>query len=418
MLWFVCFFNYADRQSITALFPLLQKEFGFDDLQLGWIVPAFAWVYAGFSLPAGLLVDRVSRKHVILAACIVWSAFTLGTAFCAGFAGFIVVRALTGLGETFYFPAALSLLSDYHSSKSRSRALSWHQSAVYAGTILGSWFAALLAERAGWRFPFYLFGPIGIILALILLVYLREPQRGAADVQDKAAMPLHSPGASSLPVGETLLLIFRTPVVLLLMLAFMAANFVAVIFLTWTPNFLVKKFHFSLSGAGLNGTLYIHLASAVAVPVAGWLADRLAARFPGGRMAVQACGLIVGSIFVFLVGSTSSVTTLVLAMTLFGLCKGFYDSGIFASLYDAVEPRARGTVAGLMNTVGWAAGALGPLFVGLASKYGKRPTAIENMSDAIAFCGLIYLAGAALILLAIFLFIKANRAGTHSQSQS
>ena len=416
MLWFVCFFNYADRQSITALFPLLQKEFGFDDLQLGWIVPAFAWVYAAFSLPAGLLVDRVSRKSVILAACIVWSAFTLGTAFCAGFVGFIIVRALTGLGETFYFPASLSLLSDYHSSKSRSRALSWHQSAVYAGTILGSWFAALLAERGGWRLPFYLFGPIGIILALILLFCLREPQRGAADAQDRV-LTLHSPGAS-LPVVETLLLIFRTPVVLLLMLAFMAANFVAVIFLTWTPNFLVKKFHFSLSGAGLNGTLYIHLASAVAVPVAGWLADRLAARFRGGRMAVQAGGLIVGSIFVFLVGSTFSVTTLVLAMTLFGLCKGFYDSGIFASLYDAVEPRARGTVAGLMNTVGWAAGALGPLFVGLASKYGKKPTAIENMSDAIAFCGLIYLAGAALILLAIFLFIKGNAAGTRSQSRS
>jgi len=103
MLWFVCFFNYADRQSITALFPLLQKEFGFDDVQLGWIVPAFAWVYAGFSLPAGLLVDRVSRKHVILAACIVWSAFTLGTAFCGGFAGFIIVRALTGLGALPYY---------------------------------------------------------------------------------------------------------------------------------------------------------------------------------------------------------------------------------------------------------------------------------------------------------------------------
>src|SRR5690242_5392548 len=70
MLWLVCFFNYADRQSITALFPLLQKEFHFDDLQLSWIVPAFAWVYAGFSLPAGLIVDRVSRKTIILCACV------------------------------------------------------------------------------------------------------------------------------------------------------------------------------------------------------------------------------------------------------------------------------------------------------------------------------------------------------------
>src|SRR5260221_10338605 len=132
MLWFVCFFNYADRQSITALFPLLQKEFGFDDVQLGWIVPAFAWVYAGFSLPAGLLVDRVSRKHVILAACIVWSAFTLGTAFCGGFFGVIFFRALTGLGGTFFFPASLSLLGDYHNRKTPARALFLAQSAVFA----------------------------------------------------------------------------------------------------------------------------------------------------------------------------------------------------------------------------------------------------------------------------------------------
>jgi MFS family permease len=82
-------------------------------------------------------------------------------------------------------------------------------------------------------------------------------------------------------------------------------------------------------------------------------------------------------------------------MTAFGFCKGFYDSGIFASLFDLIEPRARGTAAGIMNTVGWGGGALGPLFVGLASKYGSKSTEMENMSDAIAFGGAIYLIGAA-----------------------
>jgi len=146
-----------------------------------------------------------------------------------------------------------------------------------------------------------------------------------------------------------------------------------------------KEIQFFSQCSGFECTIYIHLASAVAVPVAGWLATGWRAAYRGGRMAVQAGGLIVGSVFVFLVGRTSSVTTLVLAMTVFGLCKGFYDSGIFASLYDSVEPRARGTVSGLMNTVGWAGGALGPLFVGLASKYGGKPTAVENMSDAMPF---------------------------------
>ena len=118
----------------------------------------------------------------------------------------------------------------------------------------------------------------------------------------------------------------------------------------------------------------------------------------------------------FLVGHTGNTTTLLLAMTVFGFCKGFYDSGIFAAVYEAVEPRARGTAAGLMNTVGWGGGALGPLFVGLVSKYGHKTTEVENMSDAIGFGGAIYQVAAALIGLAIFSFRKTFRRPSHSAS--
>jgi MFS family permease len=102
------------------------------------------------------------------------------------------------------------------------------------------------------------------------------------------------------------------------------------------------------------------------------------------------------------VGKTSNTTTLIVAMTIFGLCKGFYDSGIFASLYDNIEAHARGTAAGIMNTVGWGGGALGPLFVGLVSKYGSKGSEVENMSDAIAWCGGIYLVAAGFIAAAIY----------------
>jgi MFS family permease len=126
-------------------------------------------------------------------------------------------------------------------------------------------------------------------------------------------------------------------------------------------------------------------------------------------MLVQAIGLLAGAAFVALVGLTGDKTTLILAMTAFGLCKGFYDSGIFASLFDAIEPRARGSAAGLMNTVGWTGGALGPLFVGYASKYGSKPTEMENMSDAIAFGGIIYVIAAALIIAAMVFFARQKR---------
>jgi MFS family permease len=408
MLWFVCFFNYADRQAIFAVFPKLKEEFGFDNVQLGLIGSAFMWVYALGAPAAGFICDRFRRKDLILGGCLFWSFVTITTGWCSRLWHFVTVRALEGFGETFYFPASMSLVSDYHDARTRSRALSFHQSSVYLGTILGSWIGAWFAEHVGWRYGFYLFGGLGMVLAVGLVRFLREPQRGAADAAAREPTA-HGVTAESLSLGDTLRVIFRSPVVPLLMLAFVGANFVATIFLTWTPTFLFEKFGFRLASAGLSGTVFIHLASAASVPLAGAFADRLTRRFAGGRMLVQAVGLLAGAVFVVLVGRTGDRTTLILAMTAFGLCKGLYDSGIFASLFDAIEPRARGTAAGLMNTVGWGGGALGPVFVGWASKYGSRPTEVENMSEAIAFGGIIYLVAAGLVAAAMLLFARQKR---------
>ncbi|MDB5353498.1 MAG: major facilitator superfamily 1 [Planctomycetota bacterium] len=397
MLWFVCFFNYADRQAIFSVFPTLEKEFKFDKVQLGLIGSAFMWVYAFGAPIAGVIGDRVRRKDLILGGCVFWSGVTMMTGWCGKLWQFVAVRALEGFGETFYFPASMSLTSDYHGPETRSRALSLHQSSVYIGTIAGSWVGAWFAEHRGWRQGFTFFGASGIVLAAVLYAFLREPLRGSSEKTEEE-LP-----SAPLPLAEVGRAIFRSPAVPFLMAAFLAANLVATIFLTWTATFLVEKFHFKLTTAGLSGTVYIHLASAVSVPFGGILADYLARRMTGGRILVQAIGLLAGSIPVFLIGSTAHVTTLLLAMTLFGLCKGLYDANIFASLYDRVEPRARATAAGLMNTIGWGGGALGPLIVGWVATHGSRATEVENMSVAIAYCGAIYLVGAALLIVAFLL---------------
>ena len=168
----------------------------------------------------------------------------------------------------------------------------------------------------------------------------------------------------------------------------------------------MEKFQFKLATAGLSGTVFIHLASAVSVPLGGVLADRLSERWAGGRMLVQALGLLAGAGFVMSVGLTRDVTTLMGAMMAFGLCKGLYDSIIFASIYDVVPAEARATAAGIMNTVGWGGGALGPLFVGYFSQHGGYGSEIENMSHAIAMTGAIYVVGAALLIVVALFFAK------------
>jgi MFS family permease len=410
MLWLVCLLNYADRQAISSLFPLLERDYGFTKAQLGLIGSAFMWVYAVAAPFAGFAGDRRSRKGLILGGCLFWSLMTVMTGLCGRLWQFVATRALIGLGESVYFPAATSMLSDYHGTRTRSTALSLHQSAVYIGTIVGGGLGALLAERYGWRWTFYGFGVAGIVVALLLWIRLREPARGASEI---TCLP-ESPVIATKRRGfvETFHHLIRTPGVPMLLGAFACANGVAAIFMVWAPTFLFEKFHLGLVSAGLSAVVAIQLASAVSAPLSGLLADRLALSIRGARMLLQAVALILGSLCVVAVGRASGMEVLVFAMIGFGLCKGAYDGGIFASAFDCVPPQERASVAGLMNLIGWGGGALGPLAIGLVSTFGSG-TQIQRMSGAIVWSGAAYLVAAGLILAALFSYRKNSQRMPH-----
>ena len=364
MLWFVCLFNYADRQAIFSVFPVLKSQLGLSDVELGVVGASFMWMYALFGPVAGWLGDKFARKTLIIGALIFWSAVTAATALCETFWQLTLIRALGGLGEAFYFPAAMSLISDYHSGRTRSKAMSLHQSSVYAGTITGGTLAGFIAQYYGWKWSFLLFGVAGSLLGIVLMAWLREPERGASEQSGEAAM--HAADAGM--IREGLREIFRSRMVAVLMLVFIGANFVAVVFLTWMPSFLYRKFHMTLSMAGLNGTAFIQIASVLGVLSGGLLADALIRRHRGGRMLTQALGLIGGVPFLFLTGWTLSLPVLMIAMTAFGYFKGLYDANIFASLYDVVDVRRRAAAAGLLNSIGWLGGGIAPVAIAKASE--------------------------------------------------
>ena len=354
MLWFVCLFNYADRQAIFSVFPLLQSKMGLSSLQLGIVGSSFMWMYA-LALPlAGLVGDRLPRKPLILGGLIFWSLITLATALATEYWQLVLFRALEGLGEAFYFPASISLISDYHGPQTRSRAMALHQSSVYVGTILGGSLAGMLADHYGWQAGFYVFGSLGLLLGIVLLGLLKEPQRGQSEKLDENRMT--NPFLKKPNLGEGIAEVMATPAVLLLIVVFIGANFVAMVFLTWMPSFLHDKFDMSLSMAGLSATAYLQIASIVGVLSGGFLADRWAQRSSMARPLTQAIGLFAGFPFIFLTGWTLSVPVLILAMTGFGFFKGFYDANLWASLYDLVKPQRRATAQGLMNSIGWLRG--------------------------------------------------------------
>ena len=402
MLWCISFFNYADRQAIFSVFPLLEREMQLTSVQLGLLGSAFAWVY-GLGAPfAGWIVDRVKRRSAILGGLYAWSAICIATIFSWDFKHLLFWRAAEGLGETFYYPASMSLVSDYHDSRTRSRAMGLHQTSVYIGTIAGGFFAGLIGQYYGWRLSFIVFGGLGVLLGLALQRHLVEPRRGAADLAEAGG---HGHAvAGRLRFGEFLRLVGRTPTLLCLMGAFMCANFVAVVLLSWMPKFLYDRFHMGLAMAGLTATVFVQVASMIGAPLGGWLADAWRRRSPRGRLAVQMVGVLGGAPFVALCGMTQSIAWLIFALTLWGLFKGLYDANIFASVFDVVRPEARGAAAGFMNTVGWlGGGGTAPLVIGLLAED-------RGLGTAIALASTVYLAAGVLLLIGIVFFVTRDAA--------
>ncbi len=414
MLWFICFFNYADRQAIAAVLPVLGDEFDFSKTEQGLIASAFMWVYALSAPMAGGVGDRTSRKLLILGGLYVWSIVTGFTAACGKLWQFVFVRGAEGLGETFYFPASMSLVSDYHSKRTRSRAMSLHQTSVYAGTVGGAWFAGWMTMVSGdWRWSFVALGGAGVVLGLVLMFFIREPERNEAERREAGELDTGHPTASASSTQKSGFLtgalatfgdvmkfgweLLQNPAALLLVAAFCGANFVAFVFITWMPTFLREEYQLNLAAAGFAATVYMQVASMVGSIVGGFLADRWGQYRAGGRSLVQALGIAIGAPFIYWVGVAPELNTVLVAMTCFGFAKGIYDSNIWASLYDVVPAESRGKAVGFTNMIGWIGAGVG------ATAFGAVVDRGYTMSQTLASTVVIYIGIAGLLVLASLL---------------
>src|ERR1039457_4292722 len=240
---------------------------------------------------------------------------------------------------------------------------------------------------------------------------LRRAGRGARAVPETVsdrARTARGRHAERIPAPEFLRIVWGTPTVLILMAAFLCANFVAVVLLSWMPKFLYDRFPLSLAAAGLTATVFVQLASMAGSPLGGWLADFLRKRTPGGRMMVQAVGVFGGAPFVVLCALTASVKWLIVALIAWGFFKGLYDANIFASMFDVIRPEARGTAAGLMNMTGWLGGGMAPLVIGYIAQS-------RGLSFAIATAAAAYVAAGALLLAGVLGSVKRDAARMQAQ---
>jgi MFS family permease len=340
LLWVVGCFNYLDRVMLTTMRGSLVEAIPMTDAQFGLLTSIFLWVYGALSPFAGFLADRFGRSRVIIASLFTWSLVTWLTAHATTFGELLATRALMGLSEACYIPAALALIADYHRGPTRSLANGVHMTGIMVGSGLGG-LGGWIAERQGWTHAFFIFGVAGICYSVVIAVFLRDVPRST----DEAAAAVKA----RVSLGTALTSLFSRGSFIIAMFYWGLLGLAGWGVVGWMPTYLNEHFHLSQSEAGLSATGFMNTAALVGVLLGGVWADRWSRRNARAPILVPAIGLCIAGPAILLAASTTLLPLALAALAGYSLMKSFCDTNMMPILSLVSDVRFRATGYGLLN---------------------------------------------------------------------
>jgi len=273
--------NYADRNVLFAVQPLVQDEFHLTNAQIGYLTSAFLGFYMVAAPFVGPLADRYSRKLIIVLGALFWSGLTLLTAVTHNYTELLIRHTLVGVGEATFVTIAPTFVADLFSEEKRGRILGVFYLAIPVGSAAGYLIGGNLAPTHGWRFPFYIAAAPGFVLAVAVL-FLKEPERGQFD------------SVKETPERGTVLGLARNPAFLTSTLGMAAMTFSLGGIQVWMPKFLYSERHYSLEAANFAFGIIIVIDGIVAAIAGGWLGDYLLKRMKSSYYLVSAASMLLG----------------------------------------------------------------------------------------------------------------------------
>lgn len=353
LLWVVALLNYMDRQMLSTMKPSMQADI--PELQsaanFGYLMAIFLWIYGFMSPLSGMIADKVNRKWLIVGSLFVWSAVTFAMGYAATFNQLYWLRAIMGVSEALYIPAGLSLIADYHSSKTRSLAVGIHMTGLYMGQALGG-FGATIADTFSWQQAFHSFGIIGIIYSVVLILFLREKT-----VQDEPVIDAINPVNNKTPLLKGLGLLLTNISFWIILFYFAVPSLPGWGVKNWLPTLFSENLGIDMSKAGPISTITIACSSFIGVIFGGILSDRWVQKNLRGRIYTSAIGLALTIPALVLIGYGHSLFHIIGAAFCFGFGFGMFDANNMPILCQFVSRKYRATAYGLMNMVGVFAGA-------------------------------------------------------------
>ncbi len=395
LLWVVALLNYMDRQMLSTMRDAMALDIS--DLEskvmFGKVMAAFMWIYGFMSPVSGIVADRVNRKWLIVLSLGVWSTVTLLMGYATTYNQVYWLRALMGVSEALYIPAALSLIADYFTGKQLSLAIGIHMTGLYMGQAVGG-FGAFVAEHLSWQSTFHWFGIIGIAYAFVLIMFLYEKRsESKMQKQIESKEPLSVTLKNNLEAIKASLGMLMTNIAFWTIIFFFASSSVpGWATKNWLPTLFADSLGIEMSVAGPIATITIAFASFIGVMVGGPMADKWSRVNLKGRIFTSAIGLSLMIPALVLMGFGNTFAAAIGAGTLFGLGYGLFDANNMPILCQFVPDRSRGTAYGMMNMSGLFIGALATNVLGSLAEKGMMGLGFACMAAALCLALILQLA--------------------------
>ncbi|HSB76441.1 MAG TPA: MFS transporter [Terriglobales bacterium] len=338
--------NYVDRQIIFPLFPYIRREFGLTHLQSGSLATAFTVVLSVCSLPLGMVADRTSRRMVVSAGVLFWSAATFLSGLAASFRALLVARSLVGVGEAAYTPAGAAMITANFPRSMRARVQGVFDIGMFAGGAIGVALGGIMAQYFGWRAAFFLVGVPGVLLAISAL-RLPEAPRQAAEQQ----FPLRS--------------LLRVPAYVTMLLAGWFSSFAGYAYIVWGPELVEEYKGFTAGEAGVVLGITVIVCGGCGVAVGATLADWLARRAPWGRAGMIPVGFLIAAPLIYGALHASQRSHFIVLFGLGAFFLSWYHGPVTATIHDLIPAQGHATALGLYYLfVNLFSMALAPLVIG------------------------------------------------------
>ena len=362
-------FNFLDRQLLSILSEPIRKDLGLSYTQIGMLTGlTFALFYTTFGIPLAWLADRTHRVRIIAGALAVWSLFSMACGLATSFVSLALPRIGVGIGEAGGSPPSYSLISDYFPPQRRGVALAIYSLGVPLGTALGSAAGAKIAALYSWRVAFLAVGAPGVVLALLVLILIREPRRGRFDAL-AAGEANHAP---SVPLLTAIGGFFTNRTLVLTAISSGLSAFVGYAILNNGPAFLISNKGMSLPQIALYYSAMSGLAGGLGTFGSGWLVDLLGKRNRTAYALVPATSFVIS--LPFFLGFLFAPTwqTAMICLIVPHLMNNMYLAPAITVVQNAVPASRRGISGAILlfilNLIGLGGG---PVFVGLVADHFK-----------------------------------------------